>query len=253
MTWTDLIHFVTPIALAGATSLASFLFLLPTKIGEKLVGHHFEAKITDLRHEQATELGRLQAGLDHLKDRGIRSNEREYQAISGVWESFVDAFQATRRCVAQFQSFPDLSKLSEDEVTEFLSDGGITGRQATSIIQSKDRNAAYSRTDRLRLIYVAGEDVLKAKALLDKQCVFIPNSLAAQFNQSINMLNELRIEQYMSSRSDIGPLKVDRSIALIGNEGTWLFEHLRDAVRARLLRAMQEDQSLQRQKDGACA
>jgi hypothetical protein len=48
--------------------------LLPTKIGEKLIAHHFDAKLASLKHQQGIEFGRMQAELDHVKDRGIRSN-----------------------------------------------------------------------------------------------------------------------------------------------------------------------------------
>ena len=113
MTLEAVTQYFLPIMLSGLSSLLAFAFLLPTKFGERLVAHHFEARISELKHEQSKELGRLQAELDHMKDRGIRSNEREYQAITSVWESFVESFLATRRCIAQVMEYPDLNKLSQ--------------------------------------------------------------------------------------------------------------------------------------------
>jgi molybdopterin-guanine dinucleotide biosynthesis protein len=213
------------------------LFLLPTKFGERLLSHHFDAKIAALKHEQEKELGKLHAELDHLKDRGIRSNEREYDAVSTVWESFVEAFLATKRCVVQFMSFPDLNKLSDDDAGDFLRAEGFTERETERVIISEDRNRAYSNAHRVRMINLAGDAVLKVIELLQKQSAFVPQALAIQFDAAINLLNDARLEQYMARRPLVaGQLKLDRSMSLVGNEGRQTFEQLRDSVRNRLLR-----------------
>ena len=89
MTWETALGYLGPFAAGTLASFLGFLVVLPSKIGEKLLAHHFEAKLAAIRHEQGIQPGKLQADLDHLKDRGIRSNEREYQAITNVWEGFV--------------------------------------------------------------------------------------------------------------------------------------------------------------------
>jgi hypothetical protein len=242
MSWESIAAYLTPIALGGLGSFLAFLAILPTKVGERLLAHHFEAKIATLKHEQGVELGKVQAELDHIKDRGIRPNEREYQAVSGVWEGFVDAFLATKNCVTQFIFFPDLARMSEDDVKEFLRAEEFTDQSAARIAGAENRNSAYSNAIRSRLINRAGEAVFKALGLLQKQCVFVPHGLSIHFETAIQFLNEARVEQYMAQRiSGGGMQKVDRSLALVGHEGTQMFEQLRDAVRDRLLRAMQED------------
>jgi hypothetical protein len=242
MNWEPIIVYLTPIALGGLGSFLAFLAILPTKIGEKLLAHHFEAKLAALKHDHGIELGKLQAELDHLKDRGIRSNEREYQAITSVWEAFVDAFLATKRCVVQFMSFPDLTRLPIDDVMEFLTTQGFSEPNASRIASAENRNRAFGSAVRGRLINQAGDEVLKALALHQKQCVFVPHPLSAQFEAAIGWLNDARAEQYVAHGiTDHGPLEVRRSMALIGAEGTQMFEDLRDAVRDRLLRALHED------------
>jgi hypothetical protein len=208
---------------------------------ERSVQHTFDAKIAAIKHEQGIELGKLQSELDHLKDRGVRSNEREYQAVSSVWEGFVDAFLATKRSVGQFLSFPDLTKLAVDDVMEFLRGECFTEQHARRVVGADDRNAAYATAIRARRIDLAGDAVMKAINLLQKQCVFVPDALAVQFEKAIAFVSDARVEQYVVQKSpDIRELRVDRSIALVGEEGTQMFGSLRDAVRDRLLRSLNE-------------
>jgi hypothetical protein len=41
-----------------------------------------------LKSEQDRQIEKLRADIGHLQDRGKHSNEREYAALSGIWEKF---------------------------------------------------------------------------------------------------------------------------------------------------------------------
>jgi hypothetical protein len=92
------------------------------------------------------------------------------------------------------------------------------------------------------LIWLAGDIVLKSIEQLQKQSVFIPRELAVKFETALKNFNLIRIEQHMKMRPDMAPhITIERSIALIGPEGDRSFEEIRNAVRDRLLRALDED------------
>jgi Fe-S-cluster formation regulator IscX/YfhJ len=118
--WEQIVSYLIHIAALGIGSFLVFLVLLPTGMAQKILNHYFDAKIAEVKHEHSKDLEHLQSALDHLNDRGARSNEKEYQAIAAVWESFVEAFYATSDCVVQFMAYPDLNNFDEDELTEFL-------------------------------------------------------------------------------------------------------------------------------------
>ncbi len=217
MTWEAVIQLVLPIVVSGLSSILAFIVLLPTKIGEWLLSHHFEAKIADLKHEQSKELGRLQAELDHMKDRGIRSNELEYHAVKKAWEAYVEAWSATRPAIVTFLEFPDLNQLSEEEVREFLRDDQISDRNAEHIVSAENRNNAYSRHKRAHAVWLAGGAVIDAIQLLEKQSVFIPVDLFNRFRTMLDDLNTARVEQQMNLRPDPAlRLPQKASMALIG-------------------------------------
>ena len=89
-------------------------------MGEKFLSHHLDKRIADFKHDQTKEIEELKTKLSHIEDRGKRSNEEEYKALTTVWEKFVDAFLSTQRTVHNFIQYPDFTRLSEDEIKSYL-------------------------------------------------------------------------------------------------------------------------------------
>jgi phosphoribosyl-ATP pyrophosphohydrolase len=137
----------------------------------------------------------------------------------------------------QFMSYPDLNKMEKDEVLEFLLGEDITGGLAQKIVASENRVAAYANARRNQLISEAGRLIYNGFVLLQKQSVFIPAELAEQFDAALKQVSEARVEQIIA-RTSGGGFKLDQSNALVGEEGTNMFDEIRQAVRERLLQAL---------------
>ena len=235
ISWHAVGDYIAPVALGGAGAFASFVALLPSRLGERLVGHYFEKRIAGLKHEQSVEMGRLQANLDHLKDRGTRSNEREYQAIQQTWERFVEAYRSALSAVAQFYSYPDLDQMPEVDLISFLDLNEIPEMAKAYIVGAPDKKRAFSNHLRTKSINDAGSAIEAARDGLFKQSVFIPASLHEKFEQAFTFLHKAQVEQCMSQ--DHGKsLGQENSVALLDSSGKKMYDDLRDAVRARLLR-----------------
>ncbi|NVN31804.1 hypothetical protein HUK83_15860 [Endobacter medicaginis] len=65
----------TGIAIAGA------ILWLAKQGAEKIVEHFLDKRLEDFKSEHTREIERLRSDLHHLEDRGVRSNEREYEAL----------------------------------------------------------------------------------------------------------------------------------------------------------------------------
>ena len=233
--WQAVGDYLAPIALGGAGAFATFIALLPSKLGERLVGHYFDKRIADLKHEQSVELGKLQANLDHLKDRGVRSNEREYVAISQTWELFVEAYRSASSAVVQFYSYPDLDLMSDEDLRSFLAVNELPGISQAYILKATDKKRAFSNHLRNKSVNDAATAIEATRDSLFKQSVFIPADLHAKFEQALTLIHRSQIEQRMTR--DHGPgAGQEASLALIDKEGSEMFNALRDAVRGRLLR-----------------
>jgi hypothetical protein len=237
--WEQTVIFLINVAALGVCSFLVFVALLPTNMGRRMIGHYFDTKIAEVKLEHSKDLGRLQSELDHLKDRGVRSNEKEYQAIDAVWESFVEAFYATTDCVVRFTSYPDLNKMDDDELIEFLESEQITGRSASKIAKSDNKNYAFISARGSDFIHSAGVKIHATTLLLQRHSLFIPKQLNDHFQSCILELNEVRMEQYMARHGTLtGAPKIEHSSALVGAAGKEMFDKLKDDARGRLLRAL---------------
>jgi hypothetical protein len=239
MNWEPFLGYLLAVALSGVGSFTGFLALLPTKIGQKALDHHFDAKVAVLKHEHSKDLGRLQSDLDHLKDRGTRSNEAEYLALATVWEDFVEAYYATAHCVGKFRQQPDLEQFDDQGLIEFLTSEGFIGADAKRVIGASDKNTEFALSKRHRLIYGAGDKIDASTQLMLKKSVFIPAELTQHFQKCLLELNTVRMEQFIAYRgTHRGAPDISRSSALVGKEGEKMFLDLRNEVRRRLLHSL---------------
>jgi hypothetical protein len=103
-------------------TILGFVGLKSTAIGERWLDHYFQRKIAAFKHEQDKGIEGLKADLAHLGDRGRRANEREFDALSGIWDAFVDAFLKTNQAVISYRSFPDLDRLLAEDLAATTSD-----------------------------------------------------------------------------------------------------------------------------------
>lgn len=234
--WGALAAWFLQAALAGGAALATFVFLLPTRYGEKLLGYHFERKLQALKDTQNRQIEELKEKLAHLGDRGKRSNEREFIGLSTVWEKFVDAFLSTSSCAIGFLSHPDLERMSSEELALFLDTTELSQAQRAGIISSSHKNKSYSDVMTLRSIAAARRDIYEARLLLRKHGIFIPADLRKLTQNALEMLSKAQVERYVSFEHGAFQLKGFKAIDTLLSDGEGAFDELMSAMRERMLR-----------------
>ena len=118
--------FYNAVVPVGSTliTLGAAYKLFGERLIERLFGHlldgrlqkekeRHELALANLKHEQDAQIEDLRAMIAHLTDRGKHSNEREYAALSAIWEEFVDLYYATDQCIVGAMQYPDLTRMSE--------------------------------------------------------------------------------------------------------------------------------------------
>jgi len=180
------ISWLVQIAISAGVILA-FFGLAPAKLGERLFGHYLDQRLASVRHEQNAKIEELKAQLSHLSDRGVRSNEREYNALTAVWDKFVEAHLSTQTCIASLIEHPDLHRLSDEEINAFLSSTDLSDRQRQSVISATDKNQVYVNAVIAKQINRAFKDTFDGRILLRKQDIFIPAALSDMFSESFGI------------------------------------------------------------------
>jgi hypothetical protein len=139
-----------PHILSSIVATAATLGLSYRLFAERLFGHFFDRRlegfkaarakeletfkhqqtqqIEHLRHERNQEIEQLKGQIGHLSDRGKHSNEREYTALSELWDKAVDLYFATNTCVISWIEHPQLNTMSDEELGEFLNTTEFTDR-----------------------------------------------------------------------------------------------------------------------------
>lgn len=194
---------IFPAVISGFLGSALFFITsLPNRLGNKYIDHRFNQKIEEIRSEQQTAITKLQSELNKLLDRGIRANEKEFNATVLVWEKLISAYIATSICAYGFVKYPDLNNATPEKVELFLSKTDFSDDQKKKVISSADKNRAY-------LDQVLGNDIAKAEGAiyearvsLMKESIFIESEIKKRISEEIDLYHQVRIEKWLNSLDD---------------------------------------------------
>ena len=237
MTWSDFWNVIGPWLIAGVGGAIGAALLLPTKWGEALIKSRFDKSIEAFKAEQGTKLEMLRGQLSHFGDRGRRSNEMEFAAIREVWETTVEAFLATGSCAANVIEYPDLSRMTPQELEAFLSTSGFSKEQNDQIIHAADHNDMYNKIVTWRSIADAGWKNFAANLLLRKQRIFMPNSMRSEFQLVIDLRNKTQVERKLQFQHPHIPRgEWGGAVNSFFNDGDAALEKLAGIVNQRLFR-----------------
>lgn len=220
--------------ISAALALAGFILLLPTRVGERLIGWWFDERLEAFKAERNRELARLQEQLSHLTDRARLSNEREYNATAAAWESYVNAHFATLQCIVAYMTYPDLDQLSDEDLDHFLGSTDLSEREIADVKRATDKKTLYARVKHLHWINEAGRVLHDTRDLVIKQSVFIERDLQKLLDQNLERLTKAWSDESINFGMRTAQLHEAKD-DLIKNGAGWLNE-LRTKVRERLLR-----------------
>lgn len=239
MTSGDVISWLAQAALAAGTAVGAFLLALPTKLGDRLLNFHLDRKLAEFKERQEQQIERLKDRLRHFEDRGKRSNEKEYEALSEIWAQFVDVLQATERAVIQFTEHPDLDRMNGDDLAQFLDSTELSQEQKKNVSSSSDRNRAYSQSLRWLMLAAAHNRIFELRAALKKRSIFIPENLVRAYDEAIELCSKAEVAEFVRFRHPDSNVGHDDTLAFFKSKAA-TFDSLRDATRVRLLRDLGE-------------
>lgn len=233
--WTALLVGL-PSGIAGAV-LA--LFALPMKWTDAMLKHRFDKLLerskAELAAETAAGVEKIRERLGHLSDRGKRSNEREYEAVTLVWEKFVECFDHAYAAVVQFVQSPDLNNFSEQEIASFLSTRGFSEAQAQQVSSAKDKNRAYAQLERWKFIAKANNAIFESRDCLRKKQIFIPDEIVTSMESAMEVAHKAVVGELMKFQNPKSGLGSDTALRFLQDKDA-IFAGVRDSVRKRLMR-----------------
>jgi len=110
---------------------------------EKWIENRFQAGLAAIRHKQDLELQRLRIEIDSKISANLKLQDKEFETLSKAWQLLQIAYIEIAAFVSVMEQYPDIDKLPESEIEEFLSDLPYTDRQKRRILNSKKKTETF--------------------------------------------------------------------------------------------------------------
>ncbi|CAD7036179.1 hypothetical protein RHAB21_02492 [Pseudorhizobium halotolerans] len=231
-TWKSLLAFLSAagLSIAAVVGAAYGLFRF---LGERWINHKLTERLEAYRSEQARELERLRHKINGVFDRTKRLHDREFEVLPDVWGKLVEAESWAQSYLSGFRQYPDLRKLSDDDLAEFLEGTRFSEAQKRTIRDAGDPLKAYRKIEEMYRSRDAIEKVRDASRSLRKHGIFVMDPLRSDMDKLIDLIHAALIEAEMNHQHEIQPPMRD-SYKSFKSEGELLFKKIEAGVRERL-------------------
>jgi hypothetical protein len=129
-------------ALVGA---AYGLFRL---FSEKWLTARFNERLEAYKHQQQKELEELRFKISGLLDRTTKLHQREFEVLPEAWGLLVIAHGNVQGLVAAFQQYPDLDRMSPEQLAEFIDKSSLRQWQKEELRKASSKTDYYQMASR---------------------------------------------------------------------------------------------------------
>jgi hypothetical protein len=168
-------------ALGGVVGIGAIALVFFKIFGEKWLSAKFEERLSEYKHAQQKELEHLRYEINALMDRTIKLHQHEFDVLPEAWGKLNDAFGLAQACVSPLQTYPDLNKMSEAHLEEFLSKSALPEWDKDQLRAAEDRTEYYAKRLDWRRQSEAEEACRKHHIYLKKSGIFIPSEVRDKF------------------------------------------------------------------------
>ena len=146
----DLYEILMSVLYAGGGGAAIALAIF-RGLGKGWLSTQFERQLESFRHDKAKELEKLRAEIDGELNARIRLQEKQFEAIVGVWEALKSAQEKLLVSISLFQQYSDIRGMDDEDRDEYLGAFGLKNWQLKEILSAVDVQKAFQQTvDRKR-------------------------------------------------------------------------------------------------------
>jgi hypothetical protein len=164
--------------------------------GQKWIDSSIARGMESLRHKNIREIEEMKFEFQKNFDRRTRIIQFELEIIPKIWSLLLDATNKTKAAQARFRMHTDLTRLSEMELVDWLTESNVLKGHHAEIIKAQpaDRNRLYSRSDDIRLCFEARKAASEARNLLAINAILIPSNLYEDFLAFSKMIDDAALD-----------------------------------------------------------
>lgn len=112
-------------------------------LGQKWIDGRFAKDLEKYKHEQVLQVQRLRIEIDSLLSGSLKLQEKEFESLPVIWEKLDITYRWVRSFASPMQEYPNVGKLSDDALKEFLSSTQFPSWRQAEIIGARDRDRSY--------------------------------------------------------------------------------------------------------------
>jgi hypothetical protein len=194
-TITSLLTLLAYIGGTGAVVFALFQFL-----GTKWLETKFAERLESFKHEKARELESLKLEINSTFSRVAKLHEREFEVLPKLWEKLHETDIALKSCVMKFSQFPDLDRLSEEELDAFLAATKLSDFEKDRLRKEPRKVDLYTKMTARQDIYDARNRFADFQAYLRLNRLFIRPELTSKLDVLAAMMWKQWVNIHMAER-----------------------------------------------------
>jgi hypothetical protein len=220
------------IAAGGGGAIVSYgLF---QRFGKSWLDQHFATRLEQLKHDQQKEIEQVRYQINSQFSRISKIHEKEFEVLPEAWTLLRQAHGAAFQVTSVIRRDPDLSRMSEPQLLEFLTASRLPAFQKTELyeLRPQDRNDRY----RDAIFWVELSDAREAHVKLNNHLVLKSIFMTQDLRQKFKAINDaltsvlLEVEIAHDSPGQQFRSSISETMTRIGK----MFDDIESAVQIRL-------------------
>lgn len=227
------------VTVAAATGLAYWLFKL---FSDKWLTAKFNERLEDYKHAQQRELEQLRFNINALMDRTVKLHQYEFTVLPELWGKLNDAFGAVMQFVSPMQSHPDLDRMGEAQLNEFIDKCELANWQKDELRTGNQKGQRYFKMIFWHNLNRVNKIYYEFNSYFVKNGIFLEPELREKIATLRNMLDDALVERQLEEEMpNPRPGRFEKG-QLLRKEGNPLLDEIGTAVQNRLWNARSLDQ-----------
>lgn len=169
----------------GGAAVAYGLFRY---LGSKWIENKFAERLEQIRHTQALELQRLRVEIDSLLSGAIKLQDKEFQTLPEAWVKLDEAFGQVSRLTSPLQEYPDLDRLNNAQLEEFLAGTTFKDSQKDEIRNERRKTNKYQELIFWYRLSEVRRSIADLHNYVERNSIFMPPELKKHFEEAANDL-----------------------------------------------------------------
>lgn len=193
----DVLHIVGQVVTYGGGTF-SICYLALRTLGMRWLDEKFKKRLVEFKRFQDQEFENYRFEINKLFNRITKIHEMEFEILPTAWQKLQIAHGIVSEMTSPLQSYPDLDKMSNLELSEFLKSSGLFEFQKDELLKEKNKLEYYrEKIFRIRYSEVARKImefhnyILLNKILLKKEMFELFSEIDSRLYESHLMSDAL--------------------------------------------------------------